>query len=67
MDAGYPGVNTLVQGARSIYCGAHRLPAGKTAARESSANVLPQAEKNFEGRLLQLSKALAPFVMIPGF
>jgi len=26
-----------------------------------------QAEKNFEGRLLQLSKALAPFVTMPGF
>src|SRR5476651_2072060 len=35
----------LFQGARSIYCGAHRLPAGKTVAKESSANVLPVRQR----------------------
>ena len=46
------------------YCyGAHRLPAGKTAAnRRERGRPAGQAAKLFEGRLLQVSKALAPFV-----
>ena len=63
MDAGNPGVNTLFQGARSIYCGAHRLPAGMTAAeKRERGRRAGQAVKLFEDRLLLESKALAPFV-----
>ena len=48
--------------------GAHRLPAGKTAAeRRERGRPAGQAAKLFEGRLLQLSKALAPFVKTGGF
>jgi hypothetical protein len=43
--------------------GAHRLPAGKTAAgKRERGRLADQAKKLFEGRLLQESKALAPFV-----
>jgi hypothetical protein len=43
---------------------AHRLPVGKTVAemRISAERRACQAVKLFEGRLLQLSKASAPFV-----
>jgi hypothetical protein len=45
--------------------GAHRLLDGKTAARRNErGRPAGQAEKLFEGRLLQLSKAFAPFVKI---
>jgi hypothetical protein len=41
--------------------GAHRLPAGKTAAeRRERGRPAGQAAKLFEGRLLQVSKASAP-------
>jgi hypothetical protein len=44
-------------------CGAHRLPAGRTAAGKSErGRPAGQAAKLFEDRLLQVSKALAPFV-----
>jgi hypothetical protein len=47
------------------YYGAHRLPAGKTAAnRRERGRPAGQAAKLFEGRLLQVSKALAPLVKI---
>jgi hypothetical protein len=43
------------------YYGAHRLPAGKTAAgKREPGRPASQAEKLFEGRLLQVSKASAP-------
>jgi hypothetical protein len=47
-------------------CDAHRLPDGRTAAkgRFSSRRRAGQAERLFEGRLLQLSKAYAPFVEV---
>jgi hypothetical protein len=46
-----------------IDCGAHRLPAGETAARRKKRGRLAgQAAKLIEDRLLLLSKALAPFV-----
>jgi len=43
--------------------GAHRLPAGETAAkRRKRGRRAGQAVKLFEDRLLLVSKALAPFV-----
>ena len=45
------------------YYGAHRLPAGRTAAEKGErGRPAGQAAKLFEGRLLQVSKASAPFV-----
>jgi|UPI000556CB65 hypothetical protein len=45
------------------YYGAHRLPAGKTAAeKRERGRRAGQAVKLFEDRLLLESKALAPFV-----
>jgi len=50
------------------YCGAHRLPDGKTAAEKGErGRPAGQAEKLFEGRLLQLFKASAPSVKIREF
>jgi hypothetical protein len=47
---------------RKFY-GAHRLPAGKTAAeRRERGRPAGQAAKIFKDRLLQVSKASAPFV-----
>ncbi|PMS38371.1 hypothetical protein C0Z20_00280 [Trinickia symbiotica] len=45
------------------------LPAGKTAATEESkrGRRAGQADKLFEGRLLQLSKAYAPFLETGAF
>ena len=46
------------------YYGAHRLPAGRTAAgKRGRGRPAGQAAKLFEDRLLQVSKASAPFVM----
>jgi hypothetical protein len=46
-----------------IYYGAHRLPAGKTAAqRRERGRPAGQAVKLIEDRQLQVSKAAAPFV-----
>ena len=51
-----------------IYCGAHRLPAGKTAARElQRGRPASQAKNLIEDRLLLLSKAIAPFVITAEF
>ncbi|GGC38350.1 hypothetical protein GCM10011400_26220 [Paraburkholderia caffeinilytica] len=48
--------------------GAHRLPAGKTAAEEMErGRRAGQAVKLFENRLLLVSKAMAPFVITPEF
>ena len=45
------------------YYGAHRLPAGKTAAeRRERRRPAGQAVKLIEDRQLQVSKAAAPFV-----
>ncbi|CAM2163288.1 hypothetical protein PSAC2689_110207 [Paraburkholderia sacchari] len=45
--------------------GAHRLPAGRTAAvKGERGRPAGQAAKQFEDRLLLVSKALAPFVKI---
>jgi hypothetical protein len=50
------------------YYGAHRLPAGKTAAKERERGRLAgQAVKLFENRLLLVSKAMAPFVITGEF
>ncbi|TCF97592.1 hypothetical protein BZM26_30365 [Paraburkholderia strydomiana] len=49
-------------------CGAHRLPAGRTAAgRRERGRPAGQAAKLFKGRLLQVSKAFARFVKTGGF
>ena len=45
IDADHPGVYTYSRCTGGIYCGAHRLPVGKTAARESSADVLPVRQR----------------------
>jgi hypothetical protein len=48
-----------------MYYGAHRLPAGKTAAeRRGRGRPAGQAAKRIEDRQLQVSKAAAPFVKI---
>ncbi|CAE6686852.1 hypothetical protein [Paraburkholderia nemoris] len=48
--------------------GAHRLPAGKTAAaKRERGRRAGQAVKLFEDRLLLVSKAMAPFVMTGEF
>ncbi|TFE42088.1 hypothetical protein E2553_36400 [Paraburkholderia dipogonis] len=50
------------------YCGAHRLPAGKTAAsKRERGRRAGQAAKLFESRLLLVSKAWAPFVKTANF
>jgi hypothetical protein len=50
------------------YCGAHRLPAGKTAAeKRERGRRAGQAVKLFESRLLLVSKAWAPFVKTANF
>jgi hypothetical protein len=50
------------------YCGAHRLPAGKTAAKKRErGRRAGQAVKLFESRLLLVSKAWAPFVKTANF
>jgi hypothetical protein len=57
---------TLIEVHGEIDYGAHRLPAGKTAAgRTKRGRPADQAAKLFEDRQLQLSKALAPFVKTP--
>ncbi|SIO70145.1 hypothetical protein SAMN05444172_6450 [Burkholderia sp. GAS332] len=50
------------------YYGAHRLPAGETAAeKRKRGRQAGQAVKLFEDRLLLVSKAMAPFVMTGEF
>ena len=57
------GHMALVRVHGGSYFGAHRLPAGKTAAgKRERGRLADQAKKLFEGRLLQESKASAPFV-----
>jgi hypothetical protein len=52
----------LVKVHGEIYYGAHRLPAGKTAAiRRERGRPADQAAKQIEDRQLQVSKAIAPF------
>jgi hypothetical protein len=50
------------------YYGAHRLPAGETAAeKRERGRRAGQAVKLSENRLLLVSKAMAPFVVIGEF
>ena len=62
------GQMALIKVHGESYYGAHRLPAGKTAAgKRGRGRPAGQAAKLFEGRLLQVSKASAPFVKIANF
>jgi len=70
----HPGVRsrnvpmTLIGVHRGIDYGAHRLPAGKTAAKERRrGRPASQATKQIEDRQLLLSKAFASFVMTAEF
>ncbi len=57
------GQMALVKVHGESYYGAHRLPDGKTAAeKRERGRPAGQAAKLLEGRLLQVSKASAPFV-----
>ena len=58
---GLDGVNQDAR--RDCDYGAHRLPAGRTAAmKRKRGRLAGQAVKLFEDRLLQESKAIAPFL-----
>jgi len=62
------GQMALVKVHGESYYGAHRLPAGKTAAeKRERGRRAGQAVKLFEDRLLLVSKAMAPFVMTAEF
>jgi hypothetical protein len=58
----------LIRVHKDSYYGAHRLLAGKTAAEKRERGRLAgQAAKLFEGGLLQVSKASAPFAKMREF
>ncbi|WP_156967022.1 hypothetical protein [Paraburkholderia ferrariae] len=66
--AGSQRLDGANQGAQRINYGAHRLPAGKTAAKERRrGRPAGQATKQIEDRQLLLSKAFASFVMTAEF